>query len=274
MIDERARYGAWWVSGPGRPCERCKEGNSREAQMLQAQGRSFFPARVFGPDRVDRPVRYLLVAMEPAEDWINKKGTDIKAWWNLAGAKPGSDGTVQFAAREWLCDNTETFLMTDIAKCPAAEATATRSHRWGNCDLILQEEVGLFPSLRAVIGVGKAVRDDLRARPWMKGRRLFRILHWSGVGVANQMKLFAALPEAERGLSSSDIARYRAFVNERRRAIGKDGDHDVEVKASTTALLAVYRRQFGCIKRALLDARYDCGRRGDGTCCRAVPQKN
>lgn len=275
-IDERSRYIAWWKSGPGAPCERCKQGDSDEARMIVAQGQSFFPARVFGPDRGDRTVRYLLVAMEPAEGWIEAfehKGNAFRDWINLAGAKPGADATVQFAAREWLCGEGETFLMTDIAKCPAANASSTQSYRWDNCDPVLKDEAGLFPALRAVIAVGKDVRNALRDRPWLGGTPLFRVLHWSKANIANHKKVYERLTADERAISPSTARRFRAFINERRLLTGKERQREVEVNDRTEVLLAVYRQQFGCIKRALLYARYDCGRRDDGGCCRAVPRK-
>lgn len=273
-IDERSRYNAWWRSGPGAPCEQCKQGDSSEARIILEQGRSFFPARVFGPDRTDRTVRYLMVAMEPAEGWIEAfedKGNDFRDWVNLAGAKPGADATVQFGAREWLCDAGESFLMTDIAKCPAANASKTQSYRWKSCDPILKDEASLFPALRAVIAVGKDVRTGLRERPWLAGLPLFRVLHWSKANIAHHKKIYARLTKEQRGVSPSTATRFRAFINERRLLTGKEPQRAVEVNDRTEMLLAVYRQQFSCIKRALLDPQYQCGRRPNGTCCRAVP---
>lgn len=259
------------------PCERCKQGRSPEARIILDQGTSFFPARVFGPDRSDRAVRYLMVAMEPSEGWIDafeEKGNDFRDWTNLAGAKPEADATVQFAAREWLCDDGETFLMTDIAKCPAANATRTQSYRWDKCDPILEDEARLFPALRAVIAVGKDVRNALRDRPWLAGMPLFRVLHWSKANIANHKKIYERLTTQEREITSSTVRRYRAFINERRLLTGKDRQREIEVNGRTEMLLAVYRMQFGCIRRALLDVHYDCGLRDGGGCCRAVPHKN
>jgi len=145
-IDERARYREWWRSGPGLPCVLCKQGDSNEAVSIRLQGKSFFPMRIFGPDRTDRPVRHLLVSMEPSEGWFEDfvgSGKSLDEARNFGGTKPGTDSTVQFAARKWLCEADETFLMTDMAKCavennklrPArrrngfAGTTATRSFR-------------------------------------------------------------------------------------------------------------------------------------------------
>lgn len=104
--DQRTRYYAWWKSGPGLPCVLCKQGESNQAEAIRRQGASFYPMQVFGPDRRDRPVRHLLVAMEPSEGWFDDftaRGRSLDDAWNFGGTKPGTDSAVQFAARTWLC---------------------------------------------------------------------------------------------------------------------------------------------------------------------------
>lgn len=272
-IDERARYDAWWQSGPGRPCEVCRQGKSIDATAIRLQGESFFPMRNFGPDSASLPVGYLVVAMEPSADWVNKRKKKGRKWRdavNFSGTGPHPNSVVQFAAREWLCDVAETFLITDMAKCCATNARATRFFRWRNCDAFLRAEAEMF-HIRAVIAVGKIVRDALRERAWLGERPLFRVLHWSGVGVAHHQKVYRALAQTEQHVSDETIARFRAFVNERRIASGSTPKRSVAMTDQVTKLIAVYRRQFQCIQRALVEPSWACERRADGTCCRAVP---
>lgn len=256
----RALYNAWWTSGPG-GCVTCTEGNSVDAQTIRTLGVSFFPMRVFGPDRDDRPVRYLLVAMEPSAGWVKrylKKGKDLADALNFGGAKSQGDSVLQFAVREWLCGDEETFLLTDIAKCAVRStkehpASATAPFRWRNCAPILEQEGALF-HLRAVIAVGKGVHDELRSRAWIRRYPLFRVLHFSNVAAGHRDRVLSS--EAERRIDDETVERYRAFVRERQAAVRKDHQVDSVVKVShgTKELLAVYRKQLRGIKRAMADS--------------------
>jgi hypothetical protein len=73
-------------------------------------------------------------------------------------------------------------------------------------------------------------------------------------------------------LTTGVIRRFEAFLAERRVAVNKEPQR-VKVSGAVRLLLAVYRKQFGCITRALSDPSYACTRRADGTCCRAVPRR-
>jgi hypothetical protein len=275
--DERTRYYAWWKAGPGLPCVLCTKGESKQAQAIRQQGASFYPMQVFGPDRRDRPVRHLLVAMEPSEGWFDDftaSGRNLDEAWNFGGTKVGTDSAVQFAARTWLCADDETFLLTDMAKCGVENtkerpASATQAFRWHNCDSILQGEVKPY-ALRSVVAVGKDVRDELATRAWVPARSLFRVLHWSNVAVAHHKRLFAKLARAEQSVSERTIEEYRNFMNERRTAMGKSAHAQQRVSDQTKQLLAVYRKQFSCIRLALEDASSPGERGSNSACCRAV----
>jgi hypothetical protein len=275
----RARYDAWWQSGRARLCVTCKQGDSESARTIREQGPSFFPMRVFGPDHAGDPVRYLLVGMEPAEDWYGdyvKKGKAPEDARNFGGASLRSlDSVLQFAAREWLCQSGETFLLTDIAKCPVRhpreELLARREFRWNNCAPILAEEASQF-DLTAVIAVGNDVRPALRGRPWMSGRSLFRVLHFAA-RTADQLRRLASA--AEKHIQDDTVRAYLLFVQERRSGLGKQElvQRAPVVPERNKVLLAVYRKQFTCIRRALTRQTYDCGQRAAGTCCKAVSRR-
>jgi uracil-DNA glycosylase len=240
------------------------------------QGPSFYPMHNFGPDRVSLPVKYLLVAQEPSEarfDANLRKGAQPEEGRNFGGTKAAGsiDSALQFAAREWLCDPSETFLLTDMAKCavrnPREEPLDRRSYRWNNCAPFLRDEANLF-DLRAVIGVGGAARGALRGRAWGPRHPPFKVTHWAA-RAANKEKLLS--PDEERAVSDETVEKYRAFMDERRAMLGK-GPKKQKIGVTAMTTLGVYRKQFGCIRMALADASFHCERRDDGTCCRAVPQ--
>jgi len=124
--------------------------------------------------------------------------------------------------------------------------------------------------LRTIVAVGKDVHDALSARAWVQGLALFRILHWSNVGVSHQKSLVAKHAAEERSFDEGTVEEYRAFMDERRIAMGKSPQQDLRIGDGAIRLLAVYRKQFGCIRKALADSAFQCERRVDVTCCRAV----
>ena len=255
--DTGVDYDKWWRAGAGRPCVTCAQGDSKEAVAVQSLGPSFFPMRPFGPDRDDRPVRYLLVAMEPSAGWVKgylREGKDLAKARNFGGQDPRGDAAVQFAAREWLCEPDETFLLTDIAKCAVLNtnehpASRTASWRYRNCAPILESEAGLF-QLKAVIAVGSPVHDALREREWVGRQPLFRVLHFSNVASSHRARLLTT--DAERDVDEATVDRYRAFIRGRQAALRQHGPADATVNVSRSAqdLLAVYRKQLGAIKQA------------------------
>lgn len=274
--DGRARYQAWWLTGPGRPCITCTQGDSEWAATLRAQGPSFYPMRSFGPDRASLPVRYLLVAEEPSEarfDANLQKGMkpEIAQTFGGTSATKSIDSALQFAAREWLCSSDETFLLTDMAKCavrsPDDEPRARMQYRWNNCAPFLREEATLF-DLRAVIGVGNDAREALRKRDWGPRHLAFKATHWAAHD-AHKKKLLVS--SEERHIPGETVEKYRAFLDERRAMLGK-GAKKQKIGLSAITTLAVYRKQFACIRQALTQPTFQCARRADGTCCRAVPQ--
>lgn len=274
-MDERIRYDSWWVAGPGRPCEKCKEGGSPHALAIRQQGPSFFPMHNFGPDRSSVPVRYLLVAQEPSEAGFDSRlqqGMDPEEARNYGGttATGSIDSALQFAAREWLCESNETFLLTDMAKCAVRdsrrEPPGRRGYRWNNCAPFLRDEANLF-DVRAVIGVGGAARGALRDRAWGPRHLAFKVMHWAARD-AHKKNLLAS--NEERHIPDETVEKYRAFMNERRAMLGKEPKKQ-KVGESAITTLAVYRKQFACIRRALTEPTFRCARREDGTCCRAVP---
>jgi hypothetical protein len=275
-LNERARYDAWWVSGPGRPCTTCTQGDSEHVAALKTQGASFYPMHNFGPDRASVPVRYLLVAEEPSEGGFDAKlqqGMHAEEARNYGGttATKSIDSALQFAAREWLCDPNETFLLTDMAKCavrdPQDEPKQRMKYRWKNCAPFLREEANLF-DLRAVIGVGGDARAALRKRDWGPIHPAFRVTHWAAHAEDKQSLLAS---DEERHIAEQTVEKYRAFMDERRVMLGREPKpQKIGVNAITT--LAVYRKQFACIKLALSELSFSCARREDETCCRAVPE--
>jgi hypothetical protein len=214
--------------------------------------------RTFGPDRDGLPVRYLLVAMEPSARWVTRyvrNGKSLDDARNFGGAKPDGDSVLQFAAREWLCADKETFLLTDIAKCAVLNtkdhpAARTASWRWNNCAPIIRQEAALF-HLKAVVAVGSGVRDALRGRDWVERQPLFRVLHFSNVAASHRATILGA--EADRALDADVVNRYRAFVRERRISLGhrEEKDGEMRISSGTRLLLAVYRKQLGDIKAAM-----------------------
>lgn len=264
---DRARYDAWWLAAVG-PCVTCKSGSSTDAVAIRGQGESFRPMRNFGPDR-DLPVRYLLVGMEPSEGWSQRpkrQDRDPDESRNFGGLS--HDGILQFAAREWLCRSDETFLATDMAKCPtrASIAGATQGYRWTNCAEHLEREAALF-KLRAVVTVGTGVYAKLKRRPWAAGLPLFNVLHYSPLAASHRSGLLVS--EEDRNLGNLPVDRFTDFLDERRAALraikaqyrGVAGDDSVTtgdgprrgVSRGTKMLLAVYRKQFGAIRRAVED---------------------
>jgi hypothetical protein len=256
---EQSPHDVWWRSGPS-PCTTCTQGESREAAALRSLGPSFFPMRLFGADRAARPVRYLLVAMEPSAGWVKrylKQGKSLADAVNFGGAKPGGDSVLQFAAREWLCSENETFLLTDIAKCAVINskklpAARTARWRWDNCGRILEQEAQLF-QLKAVVAVGAAVREGLRDRKWVDRLPVYRVLHFSNVAASHRDRILTS--NEERAVDDPTVSRYCAFVRERQVALRARGvsDERIRVSASTRLLLAVYRKQFADIRRAMVD---------------------
>jgi hypothetical protein len=230
----------------------------------------------FGPDRASLPVRYLLVAEEPSEaafDAKLQKGVDPEESRNYGGTKAtGSiDSALQFAAREWLCGRNETFLLTDMAKCavrsPQKESRDRMRFRWGNCAPFLRGEASLF-DLRAVIGVGGDAREALRGRTWGPRHLPFKVTHWAA-RVDDKKSLLSS--SDERYIPDETVEKYRAFMDERRAVLGK-GPKKQKIGLLPITTLAVYRKQFACIRRALSEPTFQCVRRDDGTCCRAVPR--
>jgi hypothetical protein len=230
----------------------------------------------FGPDRASVPVRYLLVAEEPSEGRFDdnlQKGMNAEEARNYGGttATKSIDSALQFAAREWLCDPNETFLLTDMAKCavrdPQREPRKRMQYRWTNCAPFLRDEANLF-DLRAVIGVGGDARAALSKRDWGPHHPPFKVTHWAA-RVDDKQALLTS--DEERQVAGQTVEKYKAFMDERRVMIGKEPkQQNIGVSAITT--LAVYRKQFACIRRALAEPPVRCARREDGTCCRAVPQ--
>lgn len=274
-LNEQARYDAWWRSGPGAPCRLCTEGEGSHAVALREQGASYYPMHNFGPDRASVPVRYLLVAMEPSEHGFDDRlsaGMNPEDARNFGGSSVKSaDGALQFAVQSWLCDADETFVLTDMAKCavrdPRQEPRDRRDYRWTMCAPFLRQEVGLF-ELRAVIAVGGEVKSAIAQYAWLGHVRRFRVVHWAARS-ANVQELLRSADEQE--VSEATVQAYCDFMNERRAAGGK-GAKAYKVSRSLRSLLTAYRLQFTCIKRAVTDTEYTCGRRADGTCCKAVPE--
>jgi uracil-DNA glycosylase len=274
--NERERYDSWWTRNPGRPCTTCKDGLSEHAASIRTQGASFYPMHNFGPDRPSIAVRYLLVAEEPAEAGFDAKlrsGRDPEASRNFGGtsATKSIDSALQFAAREWLCEPNETFLLTDMAKCavrnPRAEALARQQFRWANCAPFLRDEASLY-DLRAVIGVGGDARAALRKRDWGPRHAPFKVTHWAARS-ASLRKLLSS--SEERYVASDTLEKYRAFIDDRRAELGQRPKQQ-RIGLTAIAVLAVYRKQFACIRLALSNRSFLCARRDDGTCCRAVPR--
>lgn len=278
ILDERARYDRWWGAAPAL-CTRCLEGGSASADALRSLGPSFFPMRNYGPDRHDLPVRYLLVGMEPSGGGYERqlaKGKDPRFARNFGATKPKQDSPLQFAAREWLCGTGETFLLTDMAKCATRDtkmlpAKVTQQFRWTNCASILEEEAALF-SIRAVIAVGGKVGLALRKRRWTAHQPLFAILHFSWRAAAFRKRMLAT--DAERSIDDDVVDRYRLFMQERRNLLKSQGDKRKSgvsrIPEGAKTLLAVYRKQFACIRQATENAAYDCGQRHKTTCCKAT----
>lgn len=274
--EDRTRYRAWWAGGPGLPCLTCTNGTSDHAGALRKQGRSFFPMRIFGPDRPGLPVRYLLVGMEPSESRFDRhleRGRKPEGAVNFGGSSMKSkDSILQFSVREWLCEPGETFLLTDMAKCAVrdarAEPAARQRFRWDNCAGHLESEAALF-DLRAVIALGPAIRDALRKRTWVQRQPLFRVMHFASRAHQQHQVLTS---DAERSIDDETVERFEAFVAERRAAVNNEPQR-IKVSRAVRLLLAVYRKQFGCIRQALSDPTYECARRADDTCCKAVARR-
>jgi hypothetical protein len=66
------------------------------------------------------------------------------------------DAHIRWAARTWLLEKGEAFIMTDLGKCmlPVKDADRTRATRYGNCAPWLGREIALFNRVRAVIPMG------------------------------------------------------------------------------------------------------------------------
>jgi hypothetical protein len=117
--------------------------------------------------------------------------------------------------------------------------------------------------------VARSRRRPLQTRDWGPPHQAFKVTHWAA-HLDDKRRLLST--DEERYIGDETIGKYRVFMDERRAMLGK-GPKKQKVGGTTITTLAVYRKQFACIRRALSEPTFRCARRDDGTRCRAVPRR-
>jgi hypothetical protein len=157
-------YDALWDEIAG--CVRCVVDPRIGAQIRQrweSVDTPFLPYPGYGADPATGQVRYILLGMEPSE---RPKAKKTRAYMRRKIAEGGrnfaGDAHIRWAARTWLLEGGEAFIMTDLAKCmlPVKDADGTRARRYANCAPWLGREINVFKgTLRAVIPMGAKAHE-------------------------------------------------------------------------------------------------------------------
>lgn len=125
----------------------------------------------------EAPADFVLVAMEPSAA-LRADGNPDPAVVNLYASV--GDFILHFCARNYLCEEGESYFTTDLAKgaMPTAQAKKTAAKRWPKWHKLLKEELELVGKQDAkVIVVGRGLETFLgnSGTPKLAGS----ILHWS-----------------------------------------------------------------------------------------------
>ena len=159
------------------------------------------------------PVDYILICMEPSLGGWARSVEEARArvasgFRNfLAGVEPM---LLHFSARRFLCENGQTYHITDFSKGAmlVQDAGVDRTDRYDRWYALLQEEVDLLAAPGArVVAVGTAVAGHLRRRKFP--RQVTPVMHYSPLASRHRDARLKGhedgFREFERSISLEDV---------------------------------------------------------------------
>ncbi len=207
------------------------------------------------------PVDYIFIAMEPSTGVpvAAPKGSSKKELWKECHRDRNftwsvEDFILHYCIREYLCQKSETYHLTDLSKCGMKTKEAQKD-RWYP---ILEEEIQLLtkPGKTQLIAIGKVVDD------YLKGKHLsqpvYKVLHYAKTAASHRntkiepwRKHFPAFSETvdkdafggtiKEVLNDADM---RCYVDVR-----PEGGKSYELTCSRKKLMFYYKNRFSEIRK-------------------------
>ena len=225
-------------------------GRTRSVGQILRGEPVFVPLPSFDVQPVGSRRAWLIVGQEPSTRARSQREAEraIKEGKrNFGGGDKRWMAALRFALDEWLCEDQEGFVMTDVAKCAMVARTSvveqTRAERFSNCAPWLEAEMRILRP-RGLIALGNAAYTALRTVRRTDWPPIFKLMHHASRGAPR-----LSTGETPPRLPRSVRRKFERFQSRRLAALR---EREVSYKATENQCrwLAVFRAEFKSIKKA------------------------
>lgn len=206
------------------------------------------------------PVDYVLIAMEPStgvpgKGRVDPSGIPKNFSWSV------EDFIFHYCVRNYLCQDRQTYHLTDLAKGSMTTflANKQRRHRYERWYPLLEKELQLLgkPEGTRLIAIGKVVADFLNSK--FSSQKIERVLHYTRNAAPHRDRLIE--PWREYFLEFSESVDENAFTESIKDVlidadmepyiiIRPEGGKAYTLTESRKKLMFYYKNRFNELKRA------------------------